>query len=301
MYQYRIYNLCLSSDIAFPQLLTISDEDAKTLPRITFSEAPFPAHFKRDEVCFSHIAKDVSYLSNSYCYLLIEQGSRISYERKGDTTDMLLCAFLLGWGISILCLQRGELAMHASCIAGPEGAILISGNSGSGKSTVTNELLSLGYSFLADDISVLHFEENDAVTASPAFPYQKLCRDVVERLNLPQEELIYVDEKKDKFLVPYKGDFIDSPIPLRAIFILSVSPEDHVSFKELSGIPKFQACMNSLFLRPLLGDSLYSPENGVAGLTLASRIPVYWISRPVNKDSKAEIIHHILSTVNTTP
>jgi len=298
MYQYHIYGLCLLSDIEFPQLLTVSEEDAKVLPQIIITEAPFPAHLKQDKVCFSSITKEESYLSNTHCYLRIEQGSRIFYERKVKGSDPLLGAYILSWGISMLCYQRGMLALHGSCVAGQGGALLICGSSGSGKSTITKELLSLGFSFLADDISVLNLEESGSISALPAFPYQKLCRDVVERLALPQEELIYVDEKKDKFLVPYKGKFATNAVPVRAIIILSLTYEENVSFEELSGVPKFQACMNSWFLRPLLGNALFAPENGVVGLTLTARVPIYRIARPINKDSKEEIVQRILSAVN---
>lgn len=298
MYQYRIYGMYLLSDIELPQLPVASHKDRNSLPQITITKAPFPEHLKQDEVCYSHVAKDVSYLSNTYCYLLIEQGNRITYETKGEVTNLLLGAYLLGWGISMLCHQRGLLALHGSCIAGPTGAVLICGGSGSGKSTVTKELLSRDFTFLADDLSVLTLEENDTVSALPAFPYQKLCRDVVEQLALPPEEVIYADEKKDKFLVPYKGVFSSAAVPVRAIVILSLTDESSVSIEELSGIPKFEACMGTWFLRPLLRDALYSPENGVAGLTLTSRLPIYRIKRPVNADSKAEIIQKILSKVS---
>ncbi len=295
MYQYRIYGMCLLSDIEFPQLQTASVEDAKTLPQVTVTEAPFPMHFKRDEQHYSHIAKDVSYLSNSYCYLLIEHGTRISYERKGKVSDLLLGAYLLGWGLSMLCHQQGRLALHGSCVARSDGALLICGNSGSGKSTITRELLSKGYTFLADDISVLHFNDDNTVSASPAFPYQKLCRDAVERLALPPEELIYIDEKKDKFLIPYKGEFPHTPLPVRALVFLTVTQRESLTFTELSGVEKFQTCMNALFLKPLLGEALYAPENGVMGLNLASRLPVYLVERPTNKDCSHEIVSKLLT------
>lgn len=294
MYQYRIYGMCLLSDIRFPQLQTASAEDANTLPQVTVAEASFPAQFRRDATHYSHIAKDVSYLSNSYCYLLVEQGNRISYEKKGEVSDLLLGGYLLGWGLSMLCHQQGRLALHGSCVAGPDGAILICGNSGSGKSTVTRELLSRGYTFLADDISVLQFSDN-TVSASPAFPYQKLCRDAVERLALPQEELIYIDEKKDKFLVPYKGSFPTAPVPVCGLAFLTVTEKDTLTVTELSGVDKFRTCMNTLFLKPLFGESLYAPENGIMGLNLAARIPVYRIERPANKDSSKEIVSKLLT------
>ncbi len=297
MYQYRIYGMCLLSDIRFPQLQDISAEDALTLPQITVTEASFPMRFKHEPACYSHIEKEISYLSNSYCYLLAEQGKRLTYEKKGEVPDSLLSAYLLGWGLSMLCYQQGRLPLHGSCVAGPDGALLICGNSGSGKSTVTRELLSQGYTFLADDISVLHFNDDNTVSASPAFPYQKLCRDAVEHLTLPQDELIYIDEHKDKFLVPYKGTFPAAPVPVCGLVFLTVTDKDTLTVTELSGVAKFQTCMNAMFLKPLLSEALYAPENGTVGLRLASRIPVYLIERPVNKACSKEIVAKLLTLI----
>ena len=297
MYQYRIYGMCLLSDISFPQLQVISAEDAMMLPQITVTEASFPMRFKREPVCYSHIEKETSYLSNSYCYLLAEQGKHLTYEKKGEVPDFLLGAYLLGWGISMLCYQQGRLPLHGSCVTGPDGALLICGNSGSGKSTVTRELLSRGYTFLADDISVLQFNDDNTVSASPAFPYQKLCRDAVERLSLPPEELIYIDEHKDKFLVPYKGDFPTAPAPVCGLVFLTATERDSLTITELSGVAKFQTCMNAMFLKPLLSEALYAPENGTVGLRLASLIPVYLVERPVNRDCSKDIVSELLTHI----
>ena len=295
MYYYRIYGMQLASDIALRQLPAVSA--GEEFPQITVSEAPFPDTLKADSVCYSHIAADVSYLSNSHCYLLVKGGTRIFYERKKDATDALLSSYLLGWGISMLLHQQNKLAIHGSCVSGPKGAILLCGDSGSGKSTLTTALLEKGYCLMADDITMLDCSDEASVSAYAAFPYQKLCRDAVRRLGISEEELIYIDEAKDKFLVPYRGYFPTGPVPVQAMIMLSLSDTDRVFSAEVTGIAKFQACMNSLFLRPLLGEALYTPENGVRGLTLASRIPVFHIIRPVGYDTREIILKQLLTYI----
>lgn len=295
MYHYRIYGMRLLSDLPFRQLCVLSPEEEPQLPQITVAQAPFPEHLKQKHTCFSHIAKDISYLSNSHCYLLAEHGNRLLYERKADTKDALLCAYILGWGISMLCQQQNRLALHCSCIAGAKGAVLICGNSGAGKSTLTTALLNRGFSLMADDIAAVHFDETGAVFATSAFPYQKLCRDAALQLALPLHELIYIDENKDKFLVPYTGTFPVAPVPVHAIVYLTFTSGTDVIATELTGVNKFRACMNSLFLRPLLGEALYAPENGTRGLALASRVPMYHIARPIDTDSRDTVLQTILS------
>lgn len=297
MYFYQIYGMCLASDIALLQLPAVSAGEDLHTPQITVSEAPFPDTLKSASVCYSHISTDMSYLSNSHCYLLVKDGTRIFYERKKDTTDTLLSSYLLGWGISMLLYQQHKLAIHGSCVSGPKGAVLLCGDSGSGKSTLTSALLEKGYCLMADDITMLDFSDEASVYTYSAFPYQKLCRDAVQRLGISEEELLYIDEAKDKFLVPYRGPFPTGPVPVQAMILLSLSKTDRVLSSEVTGVAKFQACMNSLFLRPLLGDTLYTPENGILGLTLASRIPVYHIIRPVGYDTRKAILNQILTYI----
>lgn len=294
MYYYKLYGKRVFSDFRFPQLVELPEAEKALAPQITISESPVPEEKKRAEDCYVEIEKETGFLSNSYCYLWIEGGMRISYERKKAATEELLNAYLLGWGMSILFYQRGEPAIHCSCIEKEGRAILISGNSGSGKSTATEALLKKGWSLMADDITVVTLQGTKELYAAPAFPYQKLCRDAMSREMLEQETTIYIDENKDKFLVPYNGTFTKEELPVRAMYILELSAGKEVEGTELAGGEKFLACMESLFIKPLLGEQLYSVENGMRMLDFASRIPVYRIKRPIGKDSRKEITEYIM-------
>lgn len=297
MYYYKLYGMRICSDFKFVQLTGLSNEEKELASHILIKERMLPEKWKREQECYHKIEKEKSVISNSYCYLLIENGENIYYERKQKATPELLGAYILGWGISVLFYQRGQLAIHCSCVEKDGNALLISGNSGSGKSTITSGLLEKGYSFMADDMSVVKMDENGEVLATAAFPYQKLCRDVAETISIPMEEMIYIDEEKDKFLVPYKGDFEDKPTPIKAMFILTITEQDKITVQELAGAAKLQACMNSLFLAPLLGENLYAPENGMRVLKFASRIPVYKIERPMGRNSREEVLEAILKVL----
>ena len=297
MYYYKLYGMRIHSDFEFVQLIELSEAERLLEPEIVMQEQVLPQEIKKEQECYCHIDKEKSVIVNSYCYLLMEQGEKIFYERKSQATHELLSAYILGWGISVLFHQRGQLAIHCSCVAKDGTALFVSGNSGSGKSTITSGLLEKGYSFMADDMSVVKMAENGDVLATAAFPYQKLCRDVAEMIAVSMEEMVYIDEEKDKFLVPYKGTFEDSPTPLKAMFVLEIAEGDKVTMQELVGAAKLQACMNALFLAPLLGESLYAPENGIRVLKFASRIPVYSVKRPIGRDSKEEVLETILKVL----
>ena len=65
-----------------------------------------------------------------------------------------------GRGMSIIGITRGLLSIHCAALADENGAVLISGSSGSGKSTVTTRLLSQGYRLVANVMQFAGQKEN---------------------------------------------------------------------------------------------------------------------------------------------
>lgn len=239
MYYYKIYGTRLQSDYELPQLLKLSEEEKKLPAEITIKAGKFPEELKREYNCWSNIKHPVATLSNNTCYLYVT-ADEIKYEIREDAAHPdYLNSFLLGWGMSMLFWERGEIAIHCACVANENGAVIISGNSGCGKSTVTSHFLDNGYHLMADDISVVRLCE-DGAYATPAFPAQKLCRDVCVARNLDLEKLLYINEEKDKFLVPWEGEYSSEPVKVRCMIALSKSDElEAPKFEELSGLNKF--------------------------------------------------------------
>ena len=147
---------------------------------------------------------------------------------------------------------------------------------------------------MADDMVVVQKSQANDMLATAAFPYQKLCRDVAEESVVPKEEMIYIDEAKDKYLVPYQGIFDETPASINMMIILKVSDIEQVRVQELVGGDKFRASMDALFLQPLLGEQLHIPEQGRRILEFASKVQIYQIERPREKNSKDEIVDAIL-------
>lgn len=294
MYYYKLYGVRVDSDFELEQLVKLAKEEQTLEPQIVIKERKLAHAFEGKGTFYYKVACDISYVSNSFCYLIMEDGKNIFYERKAGVTSQLLNAYILGWGVAILFHQRGQLAIHGSCLAGNGNGLIISGNSGSGKSTVTRELLKRNFGFMADDMVVVQESEAGEVIATAAFPYQKLCRDVVQHCDIPREEMIYIDEEKDKFLVPYKGVFSVAPIPIKTMILLKTSDIEYVTVRELVGGDKFYASMDAMFLQPLLGEQIYVPEQGKRILEFASKVQIYQIERPKGKDSKDEVVDAIL-------
>lgn len=297
MNEYHIYGMKLITDYTFRQLVPYT-EDGKEYPEIWIMEGTVPEEIKS---CTSHkweFGSTFSWLTNNTLWIVVEEGNKITYELKEGADLDNVNAYLLGWGLSMLALQRGILAMHCSVVAKEDGAILIAGESGAGKSTLTSAFLDSGYRLMADDMAFVETKsESKKTVVYPAFPYQKLCRNLVEERKYDLSKLIYINEQKDKFLVPYDGEFKLEAVPIKGFIMLGIGNYETVTKCEMEGMQRFQVIVNNLFLRHLLGPDKYKPEIGALALQMASNVPIAYIGRPVEGDTTEAVVREAFDTV----
>ena len=199
----------------------------------------------------------------------------------------------------MIAMQRGILAIHCSALADEQGALLIAGESGAGKSTLTSAFMEKGYRLLADDMVWVEITEEEQIRVWPAFPFQKLCRNVALEKGYNLDELLYINEDKDKFLVPYQGEFKTDSVLLKGFLMLMIVGGEEVRCQKAEGLMKFHICANNLFLRHLLQAEKYDPKIGQKCLKMAAGIPIYCIGRPEGKDTTKQVIEQAIATVET--
>lgn len=104
--------------------------------------------------------------------------------------------------------ERSDLLwLHAGAISNAKGAIIVSGASGKGKSTLVSQMCQRGWSFLSDDILPLDMQVSEVMP----FPKTPMVRYSAEP-DLPAELLRSL--KKRRF-VPSK--ICEQPVPILAI------------------------------------------------------------------------------------
>lgn len=280
MYHYCIYGMHLASDIEFPQLVKEQDESSKVDLVIEEDIIDDLLKDKANEKDWE-LGDNYSWFVNRVAWYEITNGNQIKYQLKPERNIPYLRSFLLGLAISMLIMQRKMLAVHCSAVYDQDGAILVAGESGSGKSTLTTELLRSGYTLAADDMIAVGLDEQQNAIAYPAFPFQKLCRDAAIRAGYDTEKLIYIDEDKDKFLVPYEGDFSLNPIKVKKLVWLSAYQGEEAMSREIEGLDKVKLLYQNLFLRQLLKiDKVVNPKVFHLCLEIASKIDIKMIVRP---------------------
>lgn len=299
MYHYRLYCTDVLSDIELIQVPKGSGTPENPETAITIQAGKYPEDHIPEKLCFSEIGEKESFLTNYTCLLYVADGKTITYESRPDVDQKYLPNYILGWGMAMLFQQRHQAVIHCSALYNDSGAFLISGRSGSGKSTMTSMLLEKGFSFMADDTSAAILGE-DGAFATPCYPYRKLCRDVVTSQSLNMDDLIYIDEDKDKFLVPYEENFPTTPKKIKALFFLepveAKVPGTFIEVEaiEVTGLNKLGYIRRALFLYPLLKKKNADQELFKLCLDLAGKIPIYAITRPTDRDSRTDVFNKIV-------
>ena len=289
MYHYRLYGFRVISDLEFPQLVA-ETEGMPEAPALYIEAGEVPEDIASVTDRKYAFGESFSWLSNTTTWLMVRDGEKITYHLKAGGNIMYLRSYILGFGMSMLALQRDILSIHCSAVFDKEGAILIAGESGSGKSTVTTAFLENGYQLMADDMAFVEIAQTGQALAKPAFPFQKLCRNVALDKGYSLEDLIYINEDKDKFLVPYPGEFSLEARPIKAFIMLGVTNKEDVVVQEITALNRFPVYANNLFLRHLLKKEKYSPSIGQKCLQMAAVVPTYFIGRPANRDTTKEVI-----------
>lgn len=203
-------------------------------------------------------------------------GREVRVEPVPGCMEGELKAFLLGSVLGVLCHQRGLLPIHASAVSINGAAILITGHSGEGKSTLAAALGARGHTLLTDDIAAI---DPTGPWLLPAYPQRKLTPDVLETLDMPQDGLVTHRPGLVKYRVPVT-DFDPTPRKPVAIYRLNVLAVGACGAPSRLGAVQSMAALDDLIYRRGVGQHIQPKKHLFAALgRLAQATPVYDLYR----------------------
>lgn len=212
---------------------------------------------------------------------LVEGGSQVTIEPFLPITAPDIRAFLLGTVLATLCFNRGMMPLHASGVATPHGALLVSGNSGMGKSTLAATLHRCHHlPLISDDMCALDFQNRETPVLWPAFPRLKMWRDSAQSLQMSTTGAERTRGEFDKFHIPVAAqDFHADPLPIAALILLNRCPRPaEPQITQLKGLDVMR--QRDMVHRWILGEALgYGPLifRGLASVARAA--PVFELTR----------------------
>lgn len=178
---------------------------------------------------------------------LVRDGCSIILERNPGCQDRFLEFHFLHSVLAALLRQRGHLVLHGNAVAGPDGAVVLCGASGAGKSTTMAALLWAGWQALTDDVTCLCLSpETGRVMVPPGAAQVSLCVDAAERLGDDVAARPRNPAQHNKVTVPVAG--ADAATPLAGLVLLRTETTgEGVRGEILAGAEKFAALQSCIY------------------------------------------------------
>jgi hypothetical protein len=178
--------------------------------------------------------------------------------------------------------QRKILPLHGSCFSYNGKNLMICGDPGAGKSSLTVAFCMAGSRFVTDDVSPVIFRDGVPFVL-PLSDRLKLWEDTLVQLSIENKGLNKIQEETDKFYFPIANESV-APVQLHHIFILAV--EEHLNtpgFEELKGAKKLAALRHQIYRREMLQGM---PDNDLLLFSqlsaLGNAVKITSVKRPSN-------------------
>ena len=167
-----------------------------------------------------------------------------------NATSSTIDLYLNGSVYGAILHQRKTLPLHGSCFRYQGLGIMLCGESGVGKSSLTTSFCLQGAAFLTDDVTPIVFP-NGKPHIWGISDRIKLWSDSLQQLNQAEAGLERIMPAREKFYFPMLPN-TDTLIPLGLIIILHVYDKPELTIEPLEGVPGFTALRNEIFRREYL-------------------------------------------------
>lgn len=216
-------------------------------------------------------------------------GSEVEYAPADGTGRNEIELYLNGSVYGAILHQRMILPFHGSSFRLNGRTVLVCGDTGAGKSSVTAAFCLDGAEFLTDDVTPVVIKEG--------IPYimalsdrMKLWADTLEQLEKEVDGLMNIYRRTDKFYLPMEkatGDFFRPDL----VLLIEVKECGPVDFTEVTGAGRFAALRGEIY-RPeyLRGMPENEPQYFSVLLRMASAIRMIRVTRPA--EIRISDLHH---------
>ncbi|MFH1727759.1 MAG: hypothetical protein ABIA04_05005 [Pseudomonadota bacterium] len=229
-YYYKIFNLDIKSQTPIKALDEVKQPSSMPDILITIGKTPNTLLKPlRNKNLYYQMAENEFLFFNESLGLKFyaKNGTEIIIDKDcmGDTDNVSL--FLLGSVMGATLYMRNYLPLHASTILSSRGAVMFTGISGVGKSTIAYALYKRGYKVISDDIAPLKLENNKLFLYS-SYPKMKLWENALD-LNKVSGNFPQIKVSFNKYYVSYDPLDQNQALPIYKIYNLEIHNDHAVS------------------------------------------------------------------------
>jgi len=277
LHRYAGFGLTFECELPSPGFAP-SDEPADVRIRI----GAVPARLERPVVrglTFEADAHRVLLRCPGSARFLIQEATDITMQPESEAPEDVVGPSV-GAALGVLLIQRGAFMVHAAACASGQGAIVLTGFAGRGKSTLLAALVARGHDLLADDLVAIGLDASDHPIAHPAFAQFTLRVDSLGRLGLDHRYLRPILPGVAKYFVPAAARFCQRPQPIRAVYVLEGDSPEGIEVVPLTGQDRFAALRPHVYAPRLVEGLRFNRAQFSVAMALAAKVPVFRLRRP---------------------
>lgn len=299
LHGYKTYGLLVKSELELPELIPSEVVEHDVL--ITYGKVPESLTHSREKGVLYEAAKDEFILRmKGVGAFHVSKGKTICVESAEGGSAELLRVFLLGSAFGALLHQRDILALHGSAVSLGEKALVITGSSASGKSTLAASLSGGGYPLMADDISAIE-KGPETYTLHPGIPRLKLWNDALRKLQMGEEGLEQIRPSVEKYSKNMAAAFESKSKPVSAIIVLHPWNQQEISIEEIKGMNKFEELNTQTYRHQFVHGLEKSGEHFSLVTGLANSARVFRVNRPSSplliEELHKKVVKEIISRI----
>lgn len=291
-HNYSAYGLQIESELALPELcpgsatpdVVVRRRDSDSQPACPGNE-PVVVEAERGHFLY-RVAGLATYV--------VRDGREVSIDAVAGCNEEHLRAYFLGCVLGALLYQRKFLVLHASSVQTPRGAVVFSGQSGDGKSTLAAALMQRGYAMLTDDVTAIEINEGGVAMAQSGIPASRLWTDSAARLQYPMDGAERSRISYEKFILP-ASKFCSEAQPVHAVYFLTPQPRSDVSIQPIDGADRIAYIANGTYLPSYVAALGTEATHFSRALSLAKSAKFGRIRRPSNAFLLDELADRVLA------
>lgn len=200
---------------------------------------------------------------------LAAEGSELTVDPVLGSDPADVVRFARMTPLAALLFQRGIVAWHAATAVRDGQAVVLAGDSATGKSTLLAALLIRGWAMLSDDLAPVTVNGGGAVTAHATAGEVRLWPDAIERL-----------EGSGAVSPVERGRCAAGPVPVRSIWRLALHNDGATEIATDEGFDRFDAVGKLVYQGRVAHALLDRGAYLRLAAAVASNIPHYRLRRP---------------------
>ncbi len=252
-HRYQLHGLVVESTIEFPELPSLTTPGpADVLIDVGQTPARLDNPFKSGG-CYQVDRETFLIWLEGQARFLVSNGRSIRVEPEIGADEAEVRRLLLSSPLAALLLQRGTTPFHASAVSIDGAGVVFLGGPCAGKSTLAARFLAQGFRILADDISVVHFDEGGQPWIMPGYPELKLWPDSLAALALDGAALPRIRANSEKRILRFPERFDPSPVPVRAVYLLEPGCGPDAGITRIEGSARGAALLNHTYRPEFIG------------------------------------------------